>query len=283
MQEKQDKSTVAYWLQKAQMPLIQGPLIGASVMALVTPGLNWTNHVMNGQRMRWNLRYAMAGALEYSSSAVPSYAIVFFLKKMLQRDTSEKKTVTAYDFATSFFAGASSGLILTPFDVVAVNRHSGNTVLTSTETRQKIRSHHGYAGFLKGALATMSREGVWATIYLTAVPALTQYFLNRGMNKEQSEGLSVILLSGAYGMGSTPVNRLRYLKQVGLADSANETKSYPQLAKGMWNQVPSATIGQRLLTFFKGSLPRTLTVTVATALIVEMKELHDNFTSPSKP
>ncbi|CEG56442.1 MC/SLC25 family protein [Legionella fallonii] len=275
MKEKTEQPKLYAWQQIAQLPFVQGPLLGASVMAAVTPLLNWTNHVMNDKPMVW--RNAMAGATEYASSAVPSYATVFFIKRLLQ--PSSGQTSSFYDFATSFTAGAFSGLANTPFDAVAQNKQFAK-LPSSKKTREMMIKHHGYASLFKGGTATMLREGAWSTIYLTAIPILASYFSERGLKREHAEGLALILTAGSYGMLSTPLNQLRSKKQLGLTEPT-PIKSYIQHAKDIWNQKPTTSVLQRFSFYFKGALPRTVTTTIAGGLLVEGQELYNTFVKPS--
>ncbi len=270
MKEKTEQTKLHAWQQIAQLPFVQGPLLGASVMTAVTPLLNWTNHVMNNKPMIW--RHAMAGATEYASSAVPSYATVFFIKKLLQPNPSQSSSF--YDFATSFAAGALSGLASTPFDAVAQNKQLAQ-LPSSKQTREMMIKHHGYSSLFQGGGATMLREGTWSTIYLTAIPVLASYFNDKGLTKEQAEGLALILTAGSYGWFSTPLNQLRSKKQLELTESA-PGKSYLQHAKDIWNQKPTASPLQRFSFYFKGGLPRTITTIAAGGLLVEGQELYNN-------
>ncbi|MCL9684437.1 solute carrier family 25 protein [Legionella maioricensis] len=277
MKDKTDKSEFYFWQQVAQLPFVQGPLLGASVMTMVTPLLNWTNHVMNDKPMVW--RNAMSGSVEYASSAIPSYATVFAIKKMLQPTSNRSSPL--YDFFSSFAAGAFSGLASTPFDAIAQNRQLAE-IPSSKQTGQKMITLNGYSSLFQGGTATMLREGIWSTVYLTAVPILTQHFCAKGMKKEQAEGLALILTAGSYGMFSTPLNQLRSRKQKGLTEPL-EIKSYLQHVQDIWNQKPTANTLQRCAFFFKGAIPRTVTTTVAGGLLVKGQELYNEVVASSKP
>jgi hypothetical protein len=41
------EQTPDLWIKVAQSPWMQGPLLGSSVMAMVTPLLNWTNNSLS--------------------------------------------------------------------------------------------------------------------------------------------------------------------------------------------------------------------------------------------
>ena len=275
MKNKTDKSEFHFWQQIAQLPFVQGPFLGAGVMTMVTPLLNWTNHVMNDKPMVW--RNAMSGSVEYASSAIPSYARVFAIKKVLQPTSGQPSPF--YDFFSSFAAGSFSGLASTPFDAVAQNKQLAK-IPSSKQTRQQMITLNGYSSLFQGGAATMVREGIWSTVYLTAVPVLTQYFCTKEMKKEQAEGLALILTAGSYGLFSTPLNQLRSRKQIGLTEPL-ERKSYWQHAQDIWNQKPTANTLQRSAFFFKGAIPRTITTTVAGGLLVKGQELYNEIvTSP---
>ncbi|MBL7479832.1 MC/SLC25 family protein [Legionella bononiensis] len=277
MHSRTDRTELPTWKKYLQYPFIQGPLLGAGVMTLVTPGLNWTNHVLNGKTMQW--RFAMSGSFEYASSAIPSYAVVFVLKKLMQPENQQVSPL--YEFATSFTAGAFSGLASTPFEGIAQNKQLSK-LTTSQETRHRMIMHHGYNALFQGGFSIMLREGLWSTVYLTAIPTLARYFKSTGMKKEQAEGLALVLTAGSYGFFSTPLYQLRFRKQQGLTEPV-VGKSYLQHAKDIWNQPGNGGTVQRLGFFFKGALPRTLTTTIAGALLYKGQEILQELIKPSKP
>ncbi|RUR17268.1 hypothetical protein ELY21_11145 [Legionella sp. km535] len=276
MQSKKDMFEQPIWKRYLQLPFVQGPLLGAGVMTLVTPGLNWTNHVLNGKTMQW--RFAMSGSFEYASSAIPSYAVVFVLKRLMQPESQQVSPL--YEFATSFTAGAFSGLASTPFEGIAQNKQLAK-LPSSRETRQKIIEHNGYRALFQGGGSIMMREGLWSTVYLTAIPTLAQYFQSKGIKKEQAEGMALVLTAGSYGFFSTPLYQLRFRKQQGLTEPVNE-KSYLQHAKAIWNQPSIGGAVQRLGFFFKGAIPRTITTTIAGALLYKGQEVLQELIKPSK-
>ena len=277
MHSRTDRTELPTWKKYLQFPFIQGPLLGAGVMTLVTPGLNWTNHVLNGKTMQW--RFAMSGSFEYASSAIPSYAVVFVLKKLMQPENQQVSPL--YEFATSFTAGAFSGLASTPFEGIAQNKQLSK-LPTSQETRHRMIRHNGYNVLFQGGLSIMLREGLWSTVYLTAIPTLARYFKSTGMKKEQAEGLALVLTAGSYGFFSTPLYQLRFRKQQGLTETVAR-KSYLQHAKDIWNQPGNGGTVQRLGFFFKGALPRTLTTTIAGALLYKGQEMLQELIKSSKP
>ncbi|KTD48261.1 MC/SLC25 family protein [Legionella quateirensis] len=277
MHSRTDRTELPTWKKYLQFPFIQGPLLGAGVMTLVTPGLNWTNHVLNGKTMQW--RFAMSGSFEYASSAIPSYAVVFVLKKLMQPEGQQVSPL--YEFATSFTAGAFSGLASTPFEGIAQNKQLSK-LPTSQETRHRMIMNNGYNALFQGGFSIMLREGLWSTVYLTAIPTLARYFKSTGMKREQAEGLALVLTAGSYGFFSTPLYQLRFRKQQGLTEPV-AGKSYLEHAKDIWNQPGSGGTVQRLGFFFKGALPRTLTTTIAGALLYKGQEMLQELIKPSKP
>lgn len=276
MQAKNDKAEQPFWKRYIQFPFVQGPLLGAGVMTMVTPGLNWTNHVLHGKKME--LRFVMSGSFEYASSAIPTYAVVFMLKKLLQPDTAQASPL--YEFATSFAAGAFSGLASTPFEGIAQNKQISK-LPTSKETRQRMIAQNGYSSLFQGGLSIMMREGLWSTVYLTATPTLTRYFISQRMKKEQAEGAALILTAGSYGFFTTPIYQLRFRKQQGLTEQSTP-KSYLQHTKDILNQQSRASIVQRAGFFFKGAVPRTVTTTIAGALLYKGQELLNENLSSSR-
>lgn len=276
MKSKEEKNLNRDWKQVAAYPFVKGPVLGAGVMMLATPGLNWTNHVLNNKPMVW--KNAMSGSFIYAFSSIPSYAVVFMTKNLLQ-DNTEKSNLYR-ELTTSFIAGAFSGFVGTPFEAIAQNKQ-----LTNNPSSQSVRSlmikNNGYSSLFQGACSIMFREGIWSTIYLTAIPSMTNYFQSKGIDKNKSEALALILTAGSYGFFSSPLYQLRFKKQFGLTEPI-EKKGYLEHAKDIWKQNTDAAPMQRVGFFFKACLPRTATTTFAAALICKGQELYNEWVESKK-
>lgn len=268
MQEKNEKKP-SFWAKLALSPFVQGPVLGASVMTLVTPLLKWTNHVYKGERM--SFANPMSGAVAYATSAVPGYATTFVFKSLFQKPQEE--TNKQYDLVTSFVAGGASGVVCTPFEALAQNKQLTDNP-SSKHTAKKMFNHNGYKAFFQGGASIAMREGLWSMVYLSAIPLMEEALLERGMAKEQAKLYSVVSVAGAYGFFSAPLNQLRFRKQQGLTEVLNQ-KSYLEHAKDIFNQDPKASSFHRMGSFFKASVPRAITTTVAGGLVVEGKKLYE--------
>lgn len=246
----------------------KGPLIGSAVTLAVSPGLNWTNHVLNDKKMVW--KNCMKGAFTNASSAFPSYAVVFTTKHFL-KENFKSDSLTAELFS-SFGPGALAGFIQTPFDVVAQNKQLSKQ---STESIPKlIVKTNGYKSLFQGAGITMLREGCWSALYLSVLSMASKQFQTRGMNKNQADFWALLLTAGSYGVFSTPLYQFRYKKQLGLTEP-NKPKSYLEHAKDIYNQKPNVKWIEKLGFFFKGAIPRTLTVTLAAGALYKAGELYE--------
>ncbi|HRD69556.1 MAG TPA: MC/SLC25 family protein [Legionella sp.] len=265
MKSKSDKTGLNKWQEIALFPVVQGTLLGAFTIFSITPLLNWTNCKMNNQKMNWNK--PLAGWRAYTSSAAPSYAAVFALK-LLFPSTPDDSFV--YNFSTSFTAGALAGLAGVPSEVIAQNQHLAK-LETGSETVKKMKSSNGYGSFFKGGGATMLREGMWSTTYLTSVPGLAHYLQQKGMEKNTAQATAVVTTSVPYAVLSTPFHLFRSKKQFGLTAPIN-TPSYVQIGKKIWNEDLSASTFQRLSFLFRGARERTVTVLIATILMVKGEE-----------
>jgi len=263
------EDTSPLWTKIADSPVIKGPVLGASVLTIVTPLLKWTNHRLHNEKMP--LRHPMSGAMAYATSAVPDYAVVFAIKALLKK--SPEETSKMYDLLTSFTAGASSGLMNTPFDSVAQNKQLTKNPSTKA-TAQKMYSHHGFNAFFQGGAGTALREGSWSTVYMSAIPLLSTSLQKRGHSKRVADFLAVLSVAGTYGLFSSPLNQLRYRKQLGLTN-ASQKKSYLEHAIDIYNQDPNANNVARLKFFFKAGVPRMVTTTAAAGLLVKGTEFFN--------
>ncbi|MDP3268995.1 MAG: MC/SLC25 family protein [Legionella sp.] len=265
MKSKSDKTSLNKWQEIALFPVVKGTLLGAFTIFSITPLLNWTNCKMNNQKMNWGK--PMAGWKAYTSSAAPSYAAVFALKLLFPSTPDDS---FAYNLSTSFTAGALAGLASVPFEVIAQNQQLAK-LETVSETVKKMISNNGYGSLFKGGVAIASREGPWAALYLAFVPKLSSHLQKEGMDKNTAQATAVVTTSVPYAVSSTPFHLFRSKKQFGLTAPIN-TPSYLQIGKNLWNQDLSASTFQRLSFLFRGARERTLTVLIATVLMVKGEE-----------
>lgn len=246
-------------------------------MALVTPCLKWTNHVYKGEKMPRGNYFSGAGA--YALSAVPGYATTFAFKALLKKKPEE--TSQGYELFSSFAAGSFSGFVCAPFEALAQNKQLTHSS-SSKETAQQMRSHHGYSSFFRGATSVMLREGLWSTVYMTAIPMMSASLQKQGVEKQYADPLAMLTVAGAYGLFSSPLNQLRYRKQAGLT-GATINKSYLEHAKDIFNQAPTASHLTRAGFFFKAGFPRAVTTTVAAGLMVKGTEYYHQAVDYFKP
>lgn len=276
MKEKTEQTT-SLLVKVAETPWVQGPVLGAGVMALVTPFLKWTNHAYKGEKMPRGSYFSGAGA--YTLSAVPGYATTFAFKALLSKKPEE--TSQGYELFSSFAAGGLSGFVCTPFEALAQNKQLTHSV-SSQKTAQQMRAHHGYSSFFRGAASVMLREGLWSTVYMTAIPMVSQSIQEQGVEKQYAQPLAMLMVAGAYGLFSSPLNQLRYCKQAGLT-ATTTNKSYLEHAKDIFNQDPKASNMARVGFFFRAAVPRAVTTTVAAGLMVKGAEYYNQAVDYLKP
>lgn len=262
MNNKPEKTTPLF-VKAAESPWIQGPVLGAGVIALITPCLKWTNHAYKGEKMPRGNYFSGAGA--YALSAVPGYATTFAFKALLNKKPEE--TSQGHELFTSFAAGSLSGFVCSPFEALAQNKQLTHSS-SSKETAQQMLSHHGYRSFFRGATSVMLREGLWSTVYMSAIPMMSASLQKHGVKKQYADLLSLLTVAGAYGVLSSPLNQLRYRKQEGLTEPTLN-KSYLEHAKAIFHQEPTASHFARAGFFFKAGFPRAVTTTVAAGLMVK--------------
>jgi len=276
MLEKTEKTT-PFFVKVAEFPLVQGPVLGAGVLALVTPLLKWTNHAYKGEKMpRGNY---FAGAKANALSAGPAYAATFGFKALLGK--SPEETSELYELLSSFAAGGLSGLAGTSFEAVAQNQQLTHSTSPQETARQMYR-HHGYGAFFQGAGAVMLREGAWSTVYMTAIPMMSAGLQKQGVDKQLADLVSMLAVAGSYGVLSSPLNQLRFRKQAGLTEPG-QSKSYWEHTKDVFNQDPKASTMTRVGSFFKAALPRAATTVFAAGLIVKGTELYNQAVDYCKP
>lgn len=260
------EQTTPLLVKVAESPCVQGPVLGAGVMALATPSLKWTNHAYEGKKMPRGNYFSGAGA--YALSAVPGYAVTFAFKALLNKKPEE--TSKGYELFSSFAAGSFSGFVCTPFEALAQNKQLTHST-SSKKTAQQMLAHHGYRSAFRGAASVAMREGIWADVYMTAIPMMSASLQNQGVEKQYAQPLAMLTVAGAYGVFSSPLSQLRYRKQAGLT-TPTTNKSYLEHAKDIFNQAPKATNMARVGFFFKAAIPRAVTTTLAAGLMVKGTE-----------
>lgn len=263
------KQTMPFFVKVAELSWVQGPVLGAGVMALVTPFLKWTNHAYKGKTMPRGFYFSGAGA--YALSAVPGYAITFAFKAVLSKKREENSE--GYELFSSFVAGVLSGFVCTPFEALAQNKQLTHST-SLQKTVQQMREHGSYSSFFRGATSVMIREGLWSTVYMTAIPMVSKSLQTRGVEKQYTQPLASLIVAGAYGLFSSPLDQLRYRKQAGLT-AIGINKTYLEHAKDIYNQDLKASKITRVGFFFRAAVPRAITTTVAAGLLVKGTEYYN--------
>lgn len=261
-----------YW----QNPLLRGSILGGVVLTAVTPGLNWTNQVIANNPFGWkNLFHlkAFSGAKAYASSAAPSYAFAFAVKKML----SDQVAPTTFNhLCCAFGAGAAAGFVLTPFEALAQSKQLDKS--NSKNLLHTVIKQNGVSALLRGATISMFREGVWTASYMFAPSFFATYFQRLGLPEQHASTASALSFGALFGIFSAPLNVLRFHKQSGLTQP-KENHSYLQLAKQVGQELPTSNLTARVCLFFKGAKPRAITAGTAAVLLHEGSKVYDKLTS----
>lgn len=263
----------SFWPTVLQLPWIKGPLIGGSVISLLTPLHKWTNHALNNQKMPW--KNPMSGALSYAASSIPSFAVTFSTKALLKRPPEESSK--AYDFMTSFIAGGTSGFVCAPFQSVAQNKQLTDNP-SNMDVIRKIKEHHGYQGFFQAASIGVLREGLWSVMFMSAIPVLSKNLQATGYKKREAEFISVMSIAGIFGLFSTPLNILRFKKQQDLTKPVPR-KSYVQHIHDVLHQEATPSTARKISFFFKAFVPRTVNSIAITGLMFKANEFYDEATN----
>lgn len=250
--------------------LVQGSTVGAFTMIAVTPFLKWTNHVYEGKKMQWNAR-CFSGAGAYASSAAPGYAVSLACKEFLRKNKED--TTSGYELFSSFTAGAFSGFAYTPFETFA--QYKQLAPKESSMTARQMLACYGVRSFFRGGASIMVREGLWATVYMSAIQMASDALQKQGVAEQYATPISTLLVAGSYGLFSSPLNQLRYRKQAELTNPPSTYKSYTAHARDIFNQKPQASSMARAGFFFKAAIPRTVTTTVAAGVVVAGTEVYN--------
>jgi hypothetical protein len=246
-------------------PVVKGSMLGAGAMFLVTPGINRFNH---GRKMPWS--QAFVGWQPLALSGMVGCAASFYVKDMLG---GNKKNASHFQqFWTSATAGAFSGITLCPFEAVNRNQKKGDTLRYTVDS---IVKHRGYAGFFNGTISMMARESGWVVMYMTAVAMISQNLREKGYNRASADAFALIFSACLFGFASTPVNRMRAMKQEGLT-MPGKTPSYWHLASTLFNEHPTKAPAHKIANCFKGAGVRSATSAFAGALFYYGSQAYDH-------
>jgi len=241
-------------------PLIKGSILGGAVMATVTPGLNFVASQTTGTAMPWSKPFT--GSASLASAGMIACATGFTVKHMLGGDTkdaSEWKRLW-----TASVGGMISGLTTCPFEGIAQTQLSTKTSMI--QTARTIHQHYGIPGFFRGAASMAVREGAWVPMYLESIPILSKRFKEAGCHRFIADAAALIVSAGLFGVMSTPVNRLRIMKQDKLAETNTPSTSYSSLLRTMIQECPDLKPAERTVRFFKGAGARSVTSALAGGL-----------------
>ncbi len=251
-------------------PIVRGSIMGSGVMFWVTPGLNIVTSMSTNAPMPWSQPFT--GWQPLVVSGVVGYATSFAVKNLLGDPEGKKTSISAT-------AGAISGIAICPFECVNVN-HQGRAGSTVNTARVMFK-HHGYTGFFHGTTMMMARESAWFTT-LMAVPRISQNLQESGYNKAAADAFSLIVTACLFGFISTPINRLRIMKQSGMTTDGNPP-SYKQLAVNLFQEHPDKNVLEKVTrSVFKGAGARSATAAVAGTLFYYGSEQYDRIVSENR-
>ena len=128
----------------------------------------------------------------------------------------------------------------------------------------------------------MMKEGLWSTVYMTAIPIMSASLQKQGVEQRCAELLATLTVAGAYGLLSSPLNQLRYRKQADLTKPVIN-KSYLEHVKDILNQDPKASHRERVSFLFRAGLPRAVTTTIGAGLLIKGTEWYNQAVDYCKP
>ena len=249
--------------------MTQGSILGASVLAIATPGLNAVASRTLGTPFPWSKPFTGAGS--FSGAGSIACATGFIIKNMLGGNAHDASEWTR--LWTASVGGMVSGLTTCPSESIAQTQLTTKTSLS--QTARTIYQHYGMPGFFRGAMSMAAREGAWFPVYMGTMPIVSKRLQDAGCEKVTANITAITSSAGFFGVISAPVNRLRIMKQDKLAEPNTPRTSYGTLLRAMVQECPDLKPAERVARVFTGAGWRSVTSILAGGFLFGGNKAYD--------
>jgi len=248
--------------QNPVLDFVKNATLGSGVISVVTPLIYFKNMAQIKQKPV--VRDCLRGVVLNGASYVPTSAVAMTINGMLLPDeaTDMQKIIL------SVASGGLSGLVSCMPENVVQNMQASKYPVTAKEVIQRAARTNGYSVLWRGASAVMVREAMFAPLYLSLVPILSEKMNEYNPSHTVTNVLICSVIAGSVGgVMTTPLDVIRANKQRKITKKGDA----PSVAKIL------RRVGWRGC--FNGARPRSAAVIAATFLMTEGKRLmHDEET-----
>jgi len=210
--------------------------------------------------------YAGLGVQVCSMAPITASQIVVngFLERVI---TDGKRDLLAFEcVVAAFIAGAVSALIYCPAELLIIQQQ--NLKMNFFPAISHLRKKFGNFFFIRGLLATVLREGIYAVGYLAFAPILQKAFLDMSLGVLTSAVASGIIAGILAGIVTHPIDTVKTAVQ---ADMGKER--FLTALHALYIYRKTYGIGG----LFKGFTFRTVRLCVAFIIIANLREQWTEF------
>ena len=262
------------WMYK----FLSGSIIGLSNATLVTPLVNYSNHVIerrgHGGKNLVNFTCARAfdGALSYNLSFILRIGVSLPLNSYFLHKLSVYGGVeNSHQVMTSIVAGGAAGAFATLPEAIAQTQQLSSPKPSSLRVIRDAVRCNGLFSLTRGASAMMVRSAGFTAGYLGFMPMMCESVRQKIGDHFLADVFSAFVCGLAVGVITTPFNTLRFKKQEYFTQKST-VPSYGALLK-------SATVARLSV----GFLPRTAMYMFSMWFIAEGNKLCHAFSKDGFP
>lgn len=274
LMNKQESYDFYKWMYK----FLSGSIIGLSNATLVTPLVNYSNHVIErrGNRGKNTVKFTCArafdGVLSYNLSFILRVGVSlplngYFLHK-LNGYVGVDKT---HQVMTSILAGGVAGAFAALPEAIAQTQQLSLPKPSSLQVIREAYRCNGLFSLTRGTSAMVGRSAGFTAGYLGFMPMMCESMRQKMGDHFLADVFSAIVCGLAVGAITTPFNTLRFKKQEHFTQKST-APSYSALLR-------SATFAG----LYVGFLPRTVMYMFSMWYIAEGNKLCHAFSKDGFP
>lgn len=229
-----------------------GAFVGLTNATIVTPVANYNNHVMAQKHLAAAARFtwlrAFDGALSYNVSFIFRVSISLWLNSLFIRYLEKKYGVEKSDpmqqnsgieahhrMMSSVLAGGIAGGFATLPEAIAQTQQLCAIKPGFFAVAQTAYKANGIRGIFRGGFAMMGRAASLSFGFLSLMPCLSEQLKQKGLDPLVADLLAALLSGCGVSVLSTPLNNLRFAKQIQFTQ-LGPVPTYIELLKRQLNQ-----------------------------------------------
>jgi hypothetical protein len=199
--------------------IISGGLVGAVTVTVVTPIMNFTNHILKSSATSstngFTMQRAFDGVLAYNSSVVPMTAVSLTLNSMLTVLTDKKAHHAIFNLKiiNATLSGMVAGIIGSIPEAVAQAQQLNTPKLRASQLIKEVINNNGFFALSRGMPAMMIRQGIFTAGFVGLMPIFAQEIRKVIGNNLVADLFSACVCGLIVGPLTAPWNKLRFEKQ----------------------------------------------------------------------